>query len=81
MDMVKMTDDQLADLARSMFLLGMLDARTHSGRLTRYELADVHLRKLDHCNGHTFKLRQVYGAGYDIEQLHERIRRVEKEAA
>lgn len=61
------TDDQLAALADKAFRLGLQHGRRMSGPVDAYQImlllghADSQRRKF-----HTKKLRQVYGAGFDI---------------
>jgi hypothetical protein len=71
-------------LAHKAFLRGLNDSSAHVRCMTRNELAD-YLRaiyKPDACfyiaEGHWRKLRQVYGAGYDIAKLSDAIRNAGK---
>lgn len=65
-------DDVLADLARLAFQLGLEHGRTRASPIDRHAL-QAHLRDSwpDSANRivHLRKLRQVYGAGFDISAI------------
>lgn len=71
-DMVTMTDNDLARLADIVFRQGLKDGRAQSHPRTR-DLLHLLLPVMDCRQIHTAKLRQIYGAGFDIAAANERI--------
>lgn len=72
-DWVLKTDDELALIAAAAFKLGLEDGRTLSSPIDSYKVL-AGLRRLgvqaggDMLQGHRIKMRQVYGAGFDISK-------------
>lgn len=72
------TDDELSDIARAAFMLGLADGRTLSGPINSFKvLAFLETLPIkangDKLKMHRIKIRQVYGAGFDIAQCVERV--------
>lgn len=72
-DMVEMSDQELTGLAAKAFLIGLKDGRELAGPITADKLI-MELPGHPHRLIHARKLRQVYGAAFDIMQAHKRIR-------
>lgn len=68
-----LSDVELADIARAVFLQGLRDGATLSAPHTAEHLM-FWLPPYDHRIGHKKKLRQVYGAGFDIAAMMRRVR-------
>jgi len=67
-DLDKYTDAQLTKLAGRAFRLGLEHGRTLSGPVDSVEVM-IHLNVTAHFRiFHRKKLRQVYGAGFDISR-------------
>lgn len=64
-DMVEMTDDVLCDLAREAFKMGLEDGRLLANPISARKLWEV-LPWHSQQRFHTKKMRQVYGAGFDL---------------
>jgi hypothetical protein len=63
------TDDQLADCARAAFLLGLADGRQRSKPRRRDEVVEIARLAYQRRKIHAAKIRQVYGAGFDLSNL------------
>jgi hypothetical protein len=72
-DMLDMSDQQLADIAATVFLRGLKDARELSGPITADKLMEW-LPGYPHRLMHNRKLRQVYGAAFDMMKAHANIK-------
>jgi len=72
-DMLDMSDQQLADIAATVFLRGLKDARELSGPITANKLMEL-LPGYPHRLIHKRKLRQVYGAAFDMMKGHANIK-------
>ena len=72
-DMVEMSDQELAGVAAKAFLIGLKDGRELAGPITADKLM-MALPGHPHRIMHSKKLRQVYGAAFDIMKGHARIK-------
>ncbi len=72
-DMVEMDDDQLAAIADKAFRLGLHDGRTLRQPITADKLWGL-LPQYPRRVMHSVKIRQVYGAGFDIGSMNARQR-------
>lgn len=71
-DMVTMTDDELAVYASRAFRIGLAHGRKHAKPITANQLAyllELPARRIVH----TRKIRQVYGAGFDIGTINSKV--------
>lgn len=72
-DMDTMTDLQLGDVAAAVFRKGLSDGRLCSRPLP-CDILMAFLPGYPHRIGHARKLRQVYGAGFDIAKMMLRVK-------
>ena len=70
--MEKLTGDTWADLATRAFVMGMMDAESLSKPIDSHALMAA-LPGYPARTGHRMKLRQIYGAGFDIQKLNRKL--------
>jgi len=68
MNLSNLSDDRLTAIAAKAFQLGLADGREFSSPRTSHELIDVVAASYERLIVHRNKLRQVYGAGFDISK-------------
>lgn len=74
--MLRFCEKWLANNAKAMFELGLSHGRTMSKPANSEDVMYVYLnapRRYDWKKLHRLKIRQVYGAGFDVGAMHKRL--------